>query len=68
MNVYCTECEDQFHPVEGMEQPVGAEEPRFCSDECEAAYWNREEFTALYWGGRVQAAPVFPGGAREGSA
>lgn len=60
MNVYCAGCSRQFAPLEGMELPVGAEEPQFCSNRCETRYWDREEFTALYWGGRVQSAPVFP--------
>lgn len=60
MNVYCTECGEAFTPVEHREQPVGAEEPCFCSNRCETIHDDREEFGELYRIERYQGGNVFP--------
>lgn len=40
MTAWCSQCGDEFDPIEGNEPAVDPDEPRFCSDEC-AEYWQQ---------------------------
>lgn len=58
----CTQCGDEFAPVEGSPAPLDPDEPRFCSDGCEEAYNDSDsaEFEDLYREARYGSAPVWP--------
>lgn len=59
MSAWCTNCGDEFAPVEGNEAPQDPDEPRFCSDGCAEAWWaavDAEEICRESRGG----APVHP--------
>jgi hypothetical protein len=38
VNTWCTNCGDEFAPVEGNEPPQDPDEPRFCSETCAEAW------------------------------
>lgn len=38
MNAWCTECGDEFTPIEGNAAPIDPDEPRFCSEQCAEAF------------------------------
>lgn len=53
---FCSECGDQFDPVEYRHpDPDG---PNFCSSECEDEFLDGEEFTQIYLSAG-SAAPLF---------
>lgn len=46
MRWYCSECSDEFYPVEYVTpDEIG---PNFCSTECEDEFLDAEEFTEVY--------------------
>lgn len=45
---YCTHCGDGFDPVEYNPSPADPDEPRFCSDDCDRAYWEAVDFREAY--------------------
>jgi len=58
VTAWCTECGEEYAPVEYNPAPLDPFTPRFCSDEHEQAWIDREEFTAIYWSAG-DPAPVF---------
>lgn len=54
----CTECGDEYDPVEYVTVPVDPDEPQFCSDRCEDR-WTAAEDAAEAYGAAGYPAPVF---------
>jgi hypothetical protein len=54
VSAFCTECGDEFSPVEYAPVPVDPDEPRFCSSACEALYACQR----TYGEARYSGAPV----------
>jgi hypothetical protein len=45
---FCTQCGDEFDPVEYVTVPQDPGEPRFCSGECEDDFHRAEEERTAY--------------------
>lgn len=54
----CTCCENEYDPVEYASVPVDPDEPRFCSDDCQDAWWAAEDAAEAYESAGYPA-PVF---------
>jgi len=44
----CWNCADEYSPIEGHDPPQDADEPQFCSDECEDAWTAAEDAAEAY--------------------
>jgi hypothetical protein len=58
VTAWCTNCADEFGPVEFNPAPVDPDEPRFCSVECEEAFNAALEAEEAYWSAGAPA-PVW---------
>lgn len=45
---HCTWCGDGFDPVEYVTVSLDPDEPRFCSDDCEEAYFTGLDLAEAY--------------------
>lgn len=54
----CWWCADEYDPIEGVSVPLDPDEPRFCSDGCEAR-WKAAEDAAEAYEAAGYPAPVF---------
>lgn len=44
----CTECGDEYDPVEYTTVPQDPDEPQFCSDACEMKHWDALDAEEAY--------------------
>lgn len=58
MTACCTECGDEYEPVEYNPAPQDPDEPRFCSDDCEVKWLEAVEAEREYRSAG-DAAPVW---------
>lgn len=54
---FCSECGDQFDPVEYRQ--IDPDGENFCSSECEDEWNATEELAEIYFESRYGAAPLF---------
>lgn len=45
---WCVQCDEEYSPVEYAAQPVDADEPVFCSTECEEEFQAAEDASEAY--------------------
>ena len=50
MTAWCTQCGDEFAPVEGNDPPQDPDEPRFCSSQCEDDWYASGALLSPGWG------------------
>lgn len=58
MNTWCTQCLDEFTPIEGNAAPVDPDEPRFCSERCREWFEAQTAADTAYYEARHTGAPV----------
>jgi hypothetical protein len=54
----CSCCTDEYDEVEYATTPQDADEPQFCSDDCEDLWWAAEDAAEAY-GSAGYPAPAF---------
>lgn len=56
---YCTQCTDEYEPVEYNEPSLDPDELNFCSDGCEETFAEEERARTAYHEARHGGAPIF---------
>lgn len=55
---FCSYCNDEYDPIEGVDPPQDPDEVQFCSDDCAERYQAAEDAAEAYEGAST-GAPVF---------
>lgn len=58
MTAWCTQCLDEFTPIEGNAAPVDPDEPVFCSEQCREWFTAEEDALTAYHEARHTGAPA----------